>query len=756
MIFFSRALAFLGGLFVFLGGFVMPGGHESRVFAATFENISAAESIDSSVLSFQTISALRKQNPVDADALLLEYETGMQSLTQQVDEQAGLRLDSDVLAAIENVRDDKDPDLAVQVIDKTLQRVFFQTIIDRITAVRDDFDDQTTAELVAQWDEASAAFEAIKGTAARENKVITTDRQTIQTADNPGLDVEITNAFLRGRTALNKENSDEDKITVAIERQNIRLSLARAYYIGVLREIDGILSNREREPNVAREKQKEGEIFYRIIEEFIVRDNPTGNLLIKDQLIGNLSDVVADQLTSELSKGLIGRVRAELSANEESLGDDRARAKEVAEEALLYANIFLADLAVRLGQQSQDDLLSALTNLKSASDTGDANTAGNARQSIETILVNYEDELALSHYVKTNTTDFLDPAILSFQAIGVLRKQSPIDADAILAEYEGELRVLTRFMDEVYGASMDDDLLLAMNNIRNDNQPKLAAQVIDKTLQRVFALTIYNRVTLVQDNFDQLSINELQFEWDRAYAAFLSIIGTAARENKVLSDDRLTIETGDNPDLDNRIELAFVNGKNALNQEDAAVDKVNLAIAREEIVLSLVRTFFIGVLREIEGIVDNREREIEKAWEKQEEGEFFYRIVEGFVLQDNPSGNAFINSQLTGNVADVNADRLVSEINRGLIGQLNRHLQLSQTSIESDRDLARRAAVAASLYAEMFLADLAQRLDSLQRVRLENALRDLKDAVDTGNEVNAQEANQQIGTILALYEAQLL
>lgn len=750
MFYFSKSLVSLASVLILIGGPVALGVKSTAIQAATLETTVAEDAIDPAVLSFQTIGELRQQNPIDGDALLQEYTGDLQALTQQVDAEFALTLDSDVLAAIEDVKSNTEQKLAVQVIDKTLQRVFFQTILERITSVRDDFDDKTTAELVSEWNEATAAFEAIRGTAARDNKILTTNRQTIETGNNPGLDVQITDALTRGRTALNKDNAAEDKIAIGIERQNIRLSLARAYYIGVLREVEGIISNRDRELEEALEKQKEGEIFYRIIESFVARDNPAGNILIKSQLTGNVADVVADEIVSELSKGFIGRVKAELDANEESVGNDREKAKIVAEEALLYANVFVDDLELRLGSATRNDLDNALNNLKVASNDDDTSQAGDARQTITGILENYENELVLAQYNKTNVTSFVDPAVLSFQTIGTLRKQDPIDTDTIAAEYAGELQEIVQFLDQVYGMGLGNSLFVAIEDIRNAQDVRLAVQVIDKTLQSVFGLAVYDRLTLILNNFDDMSTDALELELDRAYAAYLAIIGTTARDNKVLTADRLSIETGSNPSLDSKINVAFIRAKNTLNKQNIN-DEANFAAEREVIVLSIVRSFFIGVLREVEGIIENRDRDVEEAREKQVEGEFFYRLVEGFISQDNPSGNNLIKSQLTGNLSNVVAREIVAEISRGLIGRLNNNLSFNESALGTDQIQAAVAAEKASLYVDVFLPDLELILGSLQRVKIENALRNLKDATSTNDASKASEARQTISAIIMEY-----
>lgn len=710
--------------------------------------------IDTAVAAFKTIGTLRKQSPIDGNAIAAAYAGALQTLTQEVDTDSGLALDSNVLAAIDDIKAGNEAFLAAQVIDKSLQHAFFQTILNRITSVRDGFDSGSTATLIQQWEEAIAAFQAIKGTAARENRIISADRQSIEAGSNPALDVAITESFARGKTALNKTNLAEDKITVAIERQVIRISLARAYYIGVLREVTGILSNLD-DIEDAREAQKEGEIFYRIIESFVSKDNPLGNKLIKAQLTGNITDVQADQMVSELNKGFIGRVKSELAANETSVGSDRARAMEVAEEALLYANVFLADLEIRMNSATKSNMETALNALKTASSAGNATAAAAARQTISTILSDYEDTLEVASYSKTNSTEIvIDGAVTAFKAIGVLRKQFPIDSAAIAAEYEGDLQQLTKIIDQFYETTIDADVLAAIEALKNEAQSLRAAQAIDKSLQRVFALTLYNRITLVHDLFDDLTMDELTLEWDRAYAAYQAITGTAGRENKVLSADKQTIKSGTNPDIDDQVTLAFIHGRQALSKENADAH-TQVALARERIVIPLARSFLIGVLREVEGIIKDRGSDVAAAQEKQTEGEYFYRIVEGFISQDNPSGSNRIKTQMVGDLTNVVADQVVSEISRGIIGQMNRNLSQLEAVFGTDSHQARLAAERVSLYADILLPDLELRIGSSQRVQLENALQDLIEASESVNATKALVARAVITEVISAYDTEL-
>ncbi|MCF6154494.1 MAG: carboxypeptidase regulatory-like domain-containing protein [Candidatus Brocadia sp.] len=361
---------------------------------ANYTKTTDTKTMDAAVASYNEIGVLRRQVPVDGDAIASAYEGELQDLTKEVDTENTLTLDSDILAAIEDIKNNNEPDLAAQVIDKTLQRVFYLAILERITAARDNFHDAKKSDLKFLWDEAYSAYQPITGTADRENKVLTEDRTSIETGSNPNLEDQILVAFIRGQKALDRKDHDEDEITLGIQRQVIRLSLIRAFYIAVLREVEGVLNNRDSNPEKALVNQKEGEVYYRIIEEFVSRDNPEGNEIIKSQLAGDLADVNADTMVSELSKGFIGRVRGELESNASALNaNNRGDAMITAEEALLYTEVFLEDLELLLGIDDSGEIEDALHELRDASDEVNKANADTASQTISTSLDSYENAL---------------------------------------------------------------------------------------------------------------------------------------------------------------------------------------------------------------------------------------------------------------------------------------------------------------------------------------------------------------------------
>ena len=713
-----------------------------------------ATAIQAAVTAYQTIGTLRRQTPINGDAIASAYAGALQTLTQEVDTANTLKLDSDVLAAIDEIKDNNEPALAAQVVDKTLQRVFYQIVFNRMSSMRSQFPALTTAELVPMLDQMVAAYQPLSANVARANQVLSADRLSIVEGNNPAADISFNESVERIRVALNKSNPAEDAGVLAVERYVTRISsLTRAYYNAVLREVAGAIESRNSADLEELSKElKEGEIFYRIIESNVSRDNPVGNLSIKARLTGDGSDLIVDEIVSDLNKGMLGRARGEM-ANIATATDREGKMAE-ASGTKEFAEIFMPDLELRLGATVRGDLLTALNNLNSAVKAEDAAKSAEAQAVIKTIFDNYEKELNLASYSATSDTALVDNAVAGYKAIASAIAKDPIDADAIVAAYGAELQEVTQFIGQKYGLTSDHDILTAIESIKNGNQVALAAQTVNRLLQQIFAIGVYDRTTLVLDNFDSMTTSELALEWDRAHSAYQALIGVTSGTYKVLSTDKLTIKDGTNPDLDDQVTLALMNGRDALNKVNAD-DRNHVAIARENIIVPLVGGFLKGTLGEVGALINNRTAEADKARVDQKEAELLYRTVEVFIAQDNPVGNGVIKTQLTGDLANVVANEIVIEINKGAIGQVRRNISQVESTLTSDKNQATVAAVSVTLYVNIILSDLELRLGSLQRVEMQNALQDLNEAIRAGNSTKATVAGSTITEIISAYENEL-
>lgn len=709
--------------------------------------------IQAAVTAYQTIGTLRRQTPINGDAIASAYAGALQTLTQEVDTANTLKLDSDVLAAIDEIKDDNEPALAAQVVDKTLQRVFYQIVFNRMSSMRSQFPTLTTAELVPMLDQMVAAYQPLSANVARANQVLSADRLSIVEGNNPAADVSFNESVARIRAALNKSNPAEDAGVLAVERYVTRISsLTRAYYNAVLREVAGAIESRNSDLEELRKELKEGEIFYRIIESNVSRDNPVGNLSIKARLTGDGSDLVVDEIVSDLNKGMLGRARGEM-ANIATAADREGKMAE-ASGTKEFAEIFMPDLELRLGATVRGNLLTALNNLNSAVKAEDAAKSAEAQAVIKTIFDNYEKELNLASYSATSDTALVDNAVAGYKAIASAVAKDPIDANAIVAAYGAELQEVTQFIGQKYGLTSDHDILVAIESIKNGNQVALSAQTVNRLLQQIFAIGVYDRTTLVLDNFDGMTTSELALEWDRAHSAYQALISVTSGTYKVLSADKLTIKDGTNPDLDDQVTLALMNGRDALNKANAD-DRNHVAIARENVIVPLVGGFLKGTLGEVGTLINNRTAEADKARVDQKEAELLYKTVEVFIAQDNPVGNDEIKTQLTGDLANVIANEIVIEINKGAIGQVRRNISQVESTLTSDKNQAAAAAVNVSLYVNIILPDLELRVGSLRRVEMQNALQDLNEAIRAGNSSKATVAGSTITEIISAYENEL-
>lgn len=712
------------------------------------------QAIEAAVTSYQTIGTLRGQTPISGDAIATAYAGALQTLTQEVDTDNNLKLDSDVLAAIDEIKDGNEPALASQVVDKTLQRVFYQIVFNRMSTMRSQFPNLTTAELVPMLDEMVAAYQAISANVARVNQVLSADKLSIVEGNDPDADASFDASVARIRTALNKTNPAEDAGVLAVERYVTRISsLTRAYYNAVLREVAGAMESRNTDVAEMRKELKEAEIFYRIIESNIARDNPVGSLLIKARLTGDGSNLVADEIVSNLNKGMLGRSRGEMANI--ATADSREGRMAEASGTKEFAEIFMSDLELRMGATVRGNLLTALNDLNSAVKADDTAKSAEVQAVITAIFDDYEKELDLATYSPTSDTALVDNAVASYQAIADALAKDPVDANAIVAAYGGELQQVTQFIGQGYGLTSDQDILAAIESIKNGDQVTLAAQTVNRLLQQIFALGVYDRTTLVLDNFDSMATNELALEWDRAHSAYQALIGVTSGTNKVLTDDKLTIKDGTNPDLDDQVTLALMNGRDALNKVNAD-DRTNVAIARENIIVPLVGGFLKGTLGEVGGLINNRNSAVDEAAVEQKEAELLYRTVEIFIAQDNPAGNSVIKAQLTGDLANVVANEIVIEISKGVIGQVRRNISQIESTFGVDKDQATVAAERIPLYVNIFLPDLELRLGSLQRVEMQNALQDLKEAIRTDDSSKATAAGSAITEIISAYENELI
>ena len=366
-----------------------------------FQKTSSTDLIDKASQSHAQINVLRSEDPIDMEAIESLYTNDIQLLVQEVDGNNDLTLDADILQAIDDMKNQIDTALAAQVVDKTIRRVFFITALSRTSNVKDNFNQLSTAELNKLWDEGFAAFDSVDGTVGQTAKVLSEDKLFILDSSDPGLNDNVIRAFINGQDAINKDSlsqddggSDADLTRIKVQRQIIRFTMERGFYLIVLKEVKGALEKRDNDPDGAKINQKEGEVLHRAIASKVLRDNPDGNVIIEDQLSGPLEGIVADILIKEYSKAWMAGTVRELDGNSGAMRDgDIQKAIETGHEGILFASMLIDDLEQRLGKDVRDTVTRTFGNLILSSAKGSVDDALEQRNIIRDILEQYEETL---------------------------------------------------------------------------------------------------------------------------------------------------------------------------------------------------------------------------------------------------------------------------------------------------------------------------------------------------------------------------
>jgi uncharacterized protein involved in high-affinity Fe2+ transport len=416
-----------------------------NVLDGTFNTRTQTVEADRRLLAQQAIESLRRQNPRPVPAMADQYFQFLQAFTQQIDTTLDTpRLDADIVQAFADLSNQIAPDSAVQILSKTLLRVFFEATLSNVGQAVEatTFEAKTvsnTEGVYHSWDAAFVYYRALSDTVGRESRlrVLDANRTTIGLARGdelssaaelgvddttfaaltlePRLDQVAAAAFERGQQAIDDDlndsdsgGADDDFTLMGVQQQIIRFALYRGIYIAVLRELDGVLDNvAAGNLSEAEVNRIEGVTYYRILESTVNRDNPTGNATIRAILdlpvqqitpadvatvLGEFSLAFANGLMRELNE-----INANFLLPAAPNDVQRQRALIQAEEARLFIEMVMDDLAIILGDTVNNgngindklDLSEALNDLITAIASDDSTTAATARTTVDAIVRAY-------------------------------------------------------------------------------------------------------------------------------------------------------------------------------------------------------------------------------------------------------------------------------------------------------------------------------------------------------------------------------
>ena len=238
--------------------------------------------------------------------------------------------------------------------------------------------------------------------------------------------------------------------------------------------------------------------------------------------------------------------------------------------------------------------------------------------------------------------------VTAFQNIERIRTGNRLDFQAMGEIYNSSLKGFAAEYDRTFGEKMDVIIKEAIRNGKADKYPKVQAQIVSKTLQKVFFLAI-------QDELKQAAKLDVAAteHWENAKGYYEAIKPTVLRRGEWMEAGSL---------YDEEIQEVFSNSREAIEKKDAKQFDSQRKMLNDK----LMRIFALSVLYEVEGLIENRAI-YEQAKVKQAEAATYYKIIEKEVKKNNPSGHEIIHYQLNADpTADVDFDVIKRELQAGL------------------------------------------------------------------------------------------
>ncbi|GAB6098752.1 hypothetical protein JCM16358_06310 [Halanaerocella petrolearia] len=294
------------------------------------------------------------------------YDGILKNMVEARDEEFGTTMNQYIKAAFNGAKNGQNPQVAAQIVDKTLKRAFYLTVQHELIEAVEEFSNKEEAH--HKLDEAIVYYEPIAGTAKKRDQ---------------GLHEDILSGMRTARQAIKNNNLSKLKIADQI----IDKTIIKVFYASVLHEAEEVEEYVTENSDKAKVKQIEGLVYYQGIKGIVKANNKLGNLIIEPMLSKDIANVDYGVILKELNRGFVPKVIHYLEEVEENWGTNKALVE--AWEALLYYNVFATDVEAKLGTESASELLSNLRSYVQAVKKEDKSTVDKLAEDIETQIKAY-------------------------------------------------------------------------------------------------------------------------------------------------------------------------------------------------------------------------------------------------------------------------------------------------------------------------------------------------------------------------------
>ncbi|AGB40773.1 hypothetical protein Halha_0802 [Halobacteroides halobius DSM 5150] len=349
--------------FVFVALFMLG---TSSVFAASLPLKTDVSKQQRRVEAYKQIRNANPQGRLAFGDIERLYDGILKDMVEARDEEFGTSLNQYIKAAFNGAKNGQDPQVAAQIIDKTLKKAFYLTVKHELIEAIEEI--EKTEEAHHKLDEAIVYYEVLASTVKEEDKQ---------------LNQHIISGLKIARQAIKNKNLSKLKIAAQIVDKNI----INAFYDVILHEIKEVEEYASTNPAEAKIEKLEGLLYYQAIKGKVKTGNKIGNAVIEGMLKGPIDAVDYDVIAEELNRGFVAKVLHELEEVEEDWGEQEAIVK--AWEGLLYYNIFQNDVKDKLGVKKAEELLVNLRQLTKATKSEDKGIAKELIEQIEDDIQSY-------------------------------------------------------------------------------------------------------------------------------------------------------------------------------------------------------------------------------------------------------------------------------------------------------------------------------------------------------------------------------
>lgn len=245
--------------------------------------------------------------------------------------------------------------------------------------------------------------------------------------------------------------------------------------------------------------------------------------------------------------------------------------------------------------------------------------------------------------------------VQAFKDIVAQVKASNPDYAAILAAYREKLQPLVKARDAEFNDKLDQYITAALEAARTGQlKPAAAAQMVDKLLQKAFALTIRHEFVEAKAHI-KTDRQEALHEIDEAIAYFEALRGTVQKRDQAFGTQ-----------MEAAIDTALAEAQKAVQEGNEEL----LYFLQPLVTHNLVRTFYLAVTGYAKRVQEDFAAGKDVAG-PMAEGWAFFQSIAGNVGKKTPDLAAYVEARLNpvqGNPALVRADEIRAALSAGLAG----------------------------------------------------------------------------------------